>query len=63
MPFRSAGAFVAGCAEALAAYCEDDRLRAAHGAAGEMASRAYDWDTINQAVVDTYLRLDAQHGR
>ncbi|MBX7492405.1 glycosyltransferase family 1 protein [Qipengyuania sp. 1NDW9] len=49
--------FPKGCAEALAPYCTDDALRLAHGAAGEMAARAYSWDAINQAVVDTYLRL------
>ena len=50
---------VAGFADAIAPYCRDDALRHAHGAAGERASRAYSWDAINQAVVDTYLRLHA----
>ncbi|QZD87682.1 glycosyltransferase family 4 protein [Qipengyuania psychrotolerans] len=50
-------AFAKGCAEALAPYCTDDALRLAHGAAGEQAARAYSWDAINQAVVETYLRL------
>ncbi|GAA4052189.1 glycosyltransferase family 4 protein [Parerythrobacter jejuensis] len=44
-------------AEALAPYCADDALRLAHGKAGEKRSRAYSWDAINQAVVDTYLRI------
>jgi phosphatidylinositol alpha 1,6-mannosyltransferase len=44
-------------AEVLAAYCTDDALRAKHGAAGLAASAAYDWDHINQAVLDTYLRI------
>lgn len=44
-------------AEALAPYCTDDTLRHAHGAAGELRSREYSWDAINQAVVDTYLRI------
>ncbi|MXO95045.1 glycosyltransferase [Erythrobacter aquimaris] len=52
-------AFSKGCAEALAPYCTDDALRLAHGANGEKAARAYSWDAINQAVVDTYLRLHA----
>lgn len=47
----------ASYAEALAPYCTDDKLRLAHGAAGEKAAGAYSWDAINQAVVDTYLRL------
>jgi glycosyltransferase involved in cell wall biosynthesis len=49
--------FAPACAEALAPYCTDDALRLAHGANGERAARAYSWDVINQAVVDTYLRL------
>ena len=44
-------------AAAIAPYCRDHGLRRAHGEAGEEASRAYSWDAINQAVVDTYLRL------
>jgi glycosyltransferase involved in cell wall biosynthesis len=49
--------FAPACAEALAPYCTDDTLRLAHGANGEKGARAYSWDAINQAVVDTYLRL------
>ena len=49
--------FAPACAEPLAAYCTDDALRLDHGAAGERAAGAYSWDAINQAVVDTYLRL------
>ena len=52
--------FAPACAEALAPYCLDDDLRLLHGANGEDAARAYSWDAINQAVVDTYLRLHAQ---
>lgn len=46
-------------ADAIAPYCTDPALRRAHGEAGEEKSKQYDWDTINQAVVDTYLRLHA----
>ena len=46
-------------AEALAPYCNDAALRAAHGAAGEAKSREYSWDAINKVVADTYLRLVA----
>ncbi|MCP5384397.1 MAG: glycosyltransferase family 1 protein [Sphingomonadaceae bacterium] len=53
VPPGSAQAF----AEAIAPYCTDDALRTAHGTAGEEKSKLYDWDTINQAVADTYLRL------
>ena len=60
IPPSKTAAFPKACAEALARYCTDDALRLAHGAAGEMAARAYSWDAINQAVVDTYLRLHAE---
>jgi len=52
---RDIGAY----AEALTDYARDPALRAAHGTAGELASRSYSWDAINQAVADTYLRLIA----
>lgn len=44
-------------AKALAPYCTDPELRRAQGEAGEIRARAYNWDAINQVVVDTYLRL------
>lgn len=50
-------------ARAMAPYCTDSALRLAHGQAGEVRSRDYSWDAINQAVVDTYLRIaDARRG-
>ncbi len=52
---------ISGFADALAAYCTDDALRAQHGAAGAKASGAYDWDRVNQAVLDTYYRLARQN--
>ena len=47
----------AAFADAIAPYCTDAALRDAHGKAGELKSRAYGWDAINQAVADTYIRL------
>jgi glycosyltransferase involved in cell wall biosynthesis len=44
-------------ADAIAPYCTDPALRAAHGAAGEAKSRTYDWDAINRVVADNYIRL------
>ena len=44
-------------AEAIAPYCTDAALRAAHGAAGEAKSRTYDWDAINRVVAEAYIRL------
>lgn len=49
-------------AGALAKYCNDPVLARAHGEGGAAASAAYDWDAINQAVLDTYLRLLAARG-
>ena len=60
VPPSKGESFARACAEALAPYCTDDDLRHRHGAAGERAARAYSWDAINQAVVDTYLRLHAE---
>ena len=52
----------ASYADALRRYIEDADLRRAHGAAGELRSRDFSWDAINQAVADTYLRLVAGRG-
>ena len=57
IPLAGQSADVAGCAEALAAYCTDPALRAAHGAAGETRACEYSWEAINQVVADTYVRL------
>ena len=47
-------------ADRLQAYCTDAALRAAHGEAALNESLKYDWDAINQVVVDTYVRLIRQ---
>jgi glycosyltransferase involved in cell wall biosynthesis len=47
-------------AEALRAYIEDPALRSDHGKAGELRSRDFSWDQINQVVADTYMRLIRQ---
>ena len=48
---------ISGFADALQSYCEDETLRSRSGAAGALASQAYDWDTVNQSVLDQYMRL------
>jgi glycosyltransferase involved in cell wall biosynthesis len=53
---------IAQFADALRSYCEDPALRREHGSAGEARSLDYGWDTINQTVADTYLRLIRQRG-
>ena len=50
-------------AKALRCYIENPEMRAAHGAAGELRSRDFSWDKINQSVADTYLRLIRQKAR
>lgn len=50
-------------ADDLERYCREPGLRAEHGAAALAESAAYQWDAINQAVADTYLRLIRQKQR
>ena len=51
---------IAGYADALQRFCEDAAFRVAAGAAGHAKAAGYRWDTINQAVLDTYLRVIAR---
>jgi len=46
-----------GYADSLARYIADPALRERHGSAGELRSRDFTWDAINQAVADVYRRL------
>lgn len=50
-------------AEALAPYCLDPALRAAHGAAGENRACEYSWEAINAVVADIYVRLVEERRR
>lgn len=50
---RDIGAY----ADALLAYFEQPALREAHGAASLEKARAYDWDTINDSVIDRWCLL------
>jgi phosphatidylinositol alpha 1,6-mannosyltransferase len=54
------GAVDAFCG-ALAHYCSDEQARIEAGTAGELVSRHYGWDEVNQALVDSYLRIIRQH--
>jgi phosphatidylinositol alpha 1,6-mannosyltransferase len=47
-------------ADALQLYCEDAGARHAAGAAGERAAEVFSWDRVNQALLDTYLRIARQ---
>ncbi|MET0366461.1 MAG: glycosyltransferase family 1 protein [Sphingobium sp.] len=44
-------------ANRLETYIRDPALRTAHAAAAAQEASRYEWDPINQAVVDAYLRL------
>ncbi len=46
---------VEGYAAALATYLTDDRAAAMAGEAGLALSRRYDWDAINQTMLDHYV--------
>lgn len=48
-----AGAF----ADALQAYVADPGLRAAHGAESFRRAQTFDWDAINDCVIDRYLAM------
>ena len=48
---------IAGFADALAAYAADPGARSAAGAVGVDRAMCYDWDAINDAVIDRYLAL------
>ena len=51
-----------GFADALEAYCRNPALAAAHGKAAAREAEPYDWEAINLAVADQYLRLLAERG-
>ena len=47
----------AAFADHIATYITDPALRAAHGAQSLAKARQFDWDRINDAVIDRYLAL------
>lgn len=51
-------------ADALENYCNDEALRARAGQAAKARAERNGWDQVNQALVDTYLRVIRQrsHG-
>lgn len=48
-------------ANAIEDYARNRTLLASAGAAGHSAAQLYDWDTVNQKVVDAYLKAAATH--
>jgi phosphatidylinositol alpha 1,6-mannosyltransferase len=49
--------------DALARYCNDEEARARAGEAGRAVSDHYGWDEINQALVNSYLRVVRQRAQ
>jgi phosphatidylinositol alpha 1,6-mannosyltransferase len=47
-------------ADMLEQYCIDSDMRTGHGLAGLALSMRNRWDTVNQAMLDTYMRTVAQ---
>ncbi len=54
---------VSDFADALEAYCIDEEARARAGAAGIARTARNGWDQVNQALVDTYLRVIRQRAQ
>ncbi len=54
---------VSAYADALEAYARDPGLRRRHGAAGLAYAETMDWDRINDAVLQIYLRLAGKQKR
>ncbi|WP_374552652.1 glycosyltransferase family 4 protein [Sphingobium yanoikuyae] len=50
-------------ADALQIYCTDAAARASAGAAAEAQAEHFGWDQVNQALVDTYLRIIRQRAQ
>ena len=42
-------------ADAIERIARDPALKARLGAAGQARAQAYDWDAVNEAVIDSYL--------
>lgn len=49
--------------DALTRYCHDEEARAKAGEAGRAVSDHYGWDEINQALVNSYLRVVRQRAQ
>ena len=56
VPPRDVAAYV----QKLSTYSDNPDLRRSHGQAGANRADEFDWDAINGAVAETYLRLIEQ---
>ncbi|QNA83589.1 glycosyltransferase family 1 protein [Sphingomonas sp. So64.6b] len=52
---------VSAYADAIARLVQNDEARRAAGAAGHARAAAYQWDAINQTMIDTYLEVMKRH--
>ncbi len=48
---------------AIENYIKKPAIRHKHGQAGELLSRAYDWDNINKIVAEKYIEIISTHNR
>lgn len=53
---------VSAYADAIGRLAQDDALRLAAGRAGHEAAKVYEWDPVNEAVIDAYLAMLARRG-
>jgi len=53
---------IKGYADAIARYVADPEARRSAGEAGHAAAATYQWDRINQVVIDTYLEVLERRG-
>jgi len=53
---------VAAYADAIARLAQDDDLRRNAGLAGHAAAERYEWDPVNETVIDSYLEMLARRG-
>ncbi|HCW60909.1 MAG TPA: glycosyl transferase family 1, partial [Sphingobium sp.] len=54
---------ISAFADALQYYCVDTAARAAAGQAAQQRAERNGWDQVNQALVDTYLRVIRQRAQ
>ena len=50
-------------ADALQSYCDDSAARTRAGEAARIRAERNGWDQVNQALVDTYLRVIRQRAQ
>ena len=54
---------IGGYADCIARYVSNGELRLAHGQVGHARAQAFEWNAINRAVAETYLRVLQAKGR